>query len=153
MPTMKTWMDKNCIFTPYSMSIQEFNDRSCCDQFHTPINVRDLVMQRQPTPRLDTSDQSRRGHFICQSEALCLFAGNANAMTNLSDLPSKTNTDKKEDGKKAKGSRDTAKNKSMMLRSWENKKVQAIVSCYHCGKPHCIFACEAGDYYSFWLQL
>jgi len=56
MPAMKSWMNAHCLITPYCFSIQRCKNIECCGEFRSPVEggVRELVMQRQPTPRLDT---------------------------------------------------------------------------------------------------
>lgn len=60
MPTMSIWMKKHALILPYSISIQKCNDVSCCGELRSPVAFRNLVMQRQPTPRMDTSNTQRK---------------------------------------------------------------------------------------------
>ena len=61
-PKLALWMDTHTVRTPYSISFQRCGNVACCGEFVSPTEngVRDLVMQRQPTPRLDPR---REGHF------------------------------------------------------------------------------------------
>lgn len=63
MPTMSIWMKKHALILPYSISIQKCNDVSCCGELRSPVAFRNLVMQRQPTPRMDTSNTQRKKSF------------------------------------------------------------------------------------------
>ena len=127
------------------MSIQRCNAKACCGRFHSPPEVRDLVMQRQPTPQ---KDSHRVGHFMCRDDALELFADDSSALTNFSDLPSfNSNKQAMKGDKEAKKVRDKKVDKEAGLKSWDPKKVRSILTCFSCGKRRCIFSKENGiDY-------
>ena len=144
-PKLEAWMKKHCVIHPYSMYIQWSNDQACCGTFHSPPEVGDLVMQRQPTPQ---KDSHRAGHFMCRDDVLELFANDSSALTNMSDLPS-FNSDKQamKGDKEAKKERDKKVDKETGLKSWDPKKVRSILTCFCCGKCCCIFSKENGiDY-------
>ena len=145
MPGMMLWMDIHCLITPYSISIQRCDNERCCGEFCSPVEngVRDLIMQRQPTPRIDTTHKNRMNQFLRRDEALLLIGDNEKALNDLSDLPSKKTADKEAaEEKKKRGGRDFDINKKLKLKSWDPKKVRGAVVCYFCAKPRCIFACE-----------
>ena len=52
-PGLVNYMAKHVIITLYSCNPTKRNDDACCGVICTPANVRDVVMQRQPAPRLD----------------------------------------------------------------------------------------------------
>jgi len=62
-----SWMKTHSVYTPYSFSVQKCNKVSCCGVMRTPIEFRDLVMQRQPTPQ---PDKNWDGHFLRRDDAL-----------------------------------------------------------------------------------
>ena len=102
-------------------------------------------MQRQPAPR---SDPNRPDHFLSRKDALQLYGGNQEALTNLTDLPSANSESKKaSETKKILDKRDTDVTKALKLRSWDPKKVKGIVACYHCSKPRCFFSQSKNDEY------
>ena len=139
MSKMPSWMDIHCRITPYSFIIQRCGDVQCCGVFRSPTEngIRDLAMQLQPTPRLDPT---RKGHYYRREDALRLFGEQDKSCVDLTDLPSKNNEKKREKDKKSqKVSRDKAVSASLCLRSWDPKKVFAIVKCFHCGKPRTLF--------------
>eukprot|EP00956_Cyclotella_meneghiniana_P041453 scaffold227870_cov37-Cyclotella_meneghiniana.AAC.2 len=146
MPALVAWYAKHVISHPYCLSIQKCNDVSCCQPCRSPAGIRPLVMQRQPTPRLDDKNPQRNNHFLSRDEALRLFEGKPKAVTDLTDLPSKAMDEAKHD-QKEKGNRDKEVNIRLKLRSWDHKKVRSTVICFHCNKPRCIFSRELDDEY------
>ena len=126
---ISTWMDRHWVATLYSISMQMCDDESCCGKFRSPEEdgIRSLVMQRQPTQRIDPS---RPGHFLSRKDALQLHGGDAKSLTDLSDLPSMNNEVKKASAaKKARDARDIAVSKALCLKSWDPKKVKEMVRC------------------------
>ena len=57
--------------------------------FVPPIEngVRALAIQRRPTPRLDTTNDNRKGNFYSRDDALRVYKGRGSALSDLSDLP------------------------------------------------------------------
>ena len=141
-PELCTFIGSHAITTPYSFSIQKCENAECCGIIRTPLEVRALAMQRQPTPR---SDPNRPGHFFRRDQALSAAANDQSALTDLSEMPSSAGDEQKEEAKKRK-SRDTTLAKDLKLKSWESKKVRAFVTCYHCGKRRCIYTGKDEDY-------
>ena len=75
-------------------------------------------MQRQPTPRLDTTNRNRKSHFFRRDDALRLFGDSEKALSDLTDLPSMSTDGKKAAaGKKKKDGRDAIINRERELRS------------------------------------
>jgi hypothetical protein len=146
MPALSAWMKKHALILPYSISIRKCNDVSCCGKLRSPVASRDLVMQRQPTPRIDTSNTQRENHFLSRDQSLLLFANNASAESDLTDLPSKKVNDLKE-ANKVKATRDKEMAEKLQLRSWDVKKVRSFVFCFNCNKPRCIFSKELNTAY------
>ena len=100
----------------------------------------------QPTPRMDTTNPDRKNHFYSRDDTLCLFGGNAAAPKDLANLPSK-NIAEADEEKKARGGRDAKISKEFGFKSWDAKKVRAIVKCFHCRKPRCIFSAKKDTTY------
>ena len=96
MPVMQDWMSVHCTITPYSVVIRRCGIQLCCGDFWSPTenDIRDLVMQRQPTPRVDPRKKDL--HYYRRDDALRLFGGQEKAYVDLSDLPSKNNEKKGE---------------------------------------------------------
>lgn len=69
------------------MSIQKFENEECCGAIRSPteVGVRDLAMQRQPTPR---KDPNREDHLSRRDDAVENFGNSKSALIDLSDLPS-----------------------------------------------------------------
>jgi hypothetical protein len=103
-------------------------------------------MQRQPTPRLDTTNNQRMNHFLCHNEALRIFGDKPCATSDLTDLPSKK-ADESKEAEKAKANRDKEVAKQQELRSWEAKKVRCVVRCFNCNKLRCIYSKELNTEY------
>ena len=139
-------MRKHALILPYSISIQKCNNVSCCGELRSPVAHRNLVMQRQPTPRIDTSNSQQGNHFLSRDHALRLFANNASAISDLTDLPSKR-VDELKEAQKMKATRDKEVAQKLDLRSWDPKKVRSVVWCFHCNKPRCIFSKELNTVY------
>jgi hypothetical protein len=126
------------------MLFQRCDDVDCCGECRSPAgDVRDLVMQRQPTP---IRDPIRKGHFLRREQA---FGESTtlprDALVDLSDLPSNVGDPKKEEARK-RAKRDVDINKALGLKSWDGKKVRAIVTCFHCMKRRCIFTVTDADF-------
>ena len=104
----------------------------------TPVEngIRELVMQRQPTPQADTK---RKGHFLSREQSLVESANIPSSLVDLSALPSAIGDTLKVVARK-KTQRDTAVSKVLNLKSWDAKKVRAVLKCYHCAKPRCIYS-------------
>ena len=141
-PTLVSFIDSHCVTTPYSFSIQKCDKVECCGIIRTPLEVKDLAMQRQPTPR---SDPNRPGHFFRRDQALAAAVNNPNALSDLSEMPSNAGDKKKELNKKHK-ERDAKLTKELILKSWDGKKVRAFLICYHCGKRRCIYTGKEEGY-------
>jgi len=135
-PKLVSYMDAHTTQTPYSFSIQKCDKVECCGNIRTPLDVRDLAMQRQPTPRLDPS---RPGHFLCRDQALKEAPNHPNALTDLTDMPSNVG-DKDKKKLKAAKERDVSVTKSLGLKSWEGRKIRAIITCFNCNKRRCIYS-------------
>lgn len=136
MKNMSKYWDKHAVATPYSFDLRKCNNEDCCGVIRTPMEVRDLVMQRTPTPR---HDPLRVGHFKRREQLLSSANTNPNAMTDLTDLPSMKEDKNKEDTKE-RTNRDLLVSQAAGVRSWEFKKVKGFVVCYHCGKRRCIYS-------------
>ena len=121
---------------PYMFDLIKCKNAACCGELKTPLEFQELALQRQPTPR---KDPMREGHFYRRSEALKLFAGDAAAFTNLSDLPSHKSGDKKQ-SKKDKEKRDTEMAKKLGRNIWQAKAVRSFLACFHCSKRRCIYS-------------
>ena len=146
MPALSTWMKKHASVLPYSISIRKCSDISCCLPCRSAAEIRDLVLQRQPTPRLDTTNAREKSHFLSRDDAHKIFGNNPGALCDLSDLPSKAGDDLKQ-AEKSKSNRDKDVAAKMKLRSWEAKKVRSIVKCYNCNKSRCVYSLELNDEY------
>ena len=104
--------------------------------------IRDLVMQRQPTPRFDPS---RTGHFLRRDQAMTEAPVNSTNLSELSDLPSNIGDKNKEEIKKWVV-RDQELNKALKLRGWEGKQVHAFVNYFFCAQRRCIYTPIAADF-------
>ena len=143
MPLLATFIDEHVISTPYRFSIQKCDKQSCkhCKSFRAPEGtVRDLVLQRQPTP---IHDKKRPGHFLSRKESLLSFHENSSTklLTDLSCLPSKTackNSGNEKDSKKKKKKEDTAAGNT--LSKWAATNVRRTVTCEDCRRPRCLFS-------------
>ena len=134
---VKYWKD-HVVKTPYSFSLQKCNDATCCGPLRTPDRdgIRELAMQRQPTPLLDPR---RKGHFLSRDDALKATANNPDASSDMSDLPSDKDDQVKQAATK-RAQRDIALAKLLKMKSWDPKKVRAFLTCYHCGKRRCVYS-------------
>ena len=137
-PELLKYIDVHVVSTPYTYSIQKCNNVACCGELRTPVEngLRDLVMQRQPTPIFDTK---RKGHFLCRDQSLVESANSPASLIDLSALPSAIGDPLKVDTKK-RTKRDAEVNKALKLKSWDPKKVRGVLKCYHCAKPRCIYS-------------
>ena len=70
-----------------------------------------------------------------------MFAGNEDALTDFSDLPSY-----KSQGAETKAQRDRAVAKELKLKSWDPKKLRSFIVCYFCGKRRCIYSPSDADF-------
>jgi hypothetical protein len=143
-PDLVSFISKHCIITQYSMSVQKCNNSSCCGPLRTPVEYRDLAMQRQPTPR---RDPRRDGHFLCRADALNEAGGKESSLVDVADLPSATLDEKKGEAKE-RTKRDERVSKQFKLKSWDGKKVRATVACFECGKPRCVYSQEEKAYFA-----
>ena len=108
---LSAWMNKHWLCTPYSISIQRCDDASCCSTFKTQIHLRDIAIQRQPTPRIDPN---RPGLFLRRNDALHRYRNQPTTLNDLSDLPSIYNTYKKvTEAHKVKTTRDVEVNNNI----------------------------------------
>ena len=105
-------MSQHCLVTPYSFLVQKCGNPECCGELWTPHEVRNLVIQRQPTPQLDTF---RKGHFLPREQAVEEAKVTPGALTNLSDLPSAKLKGKKKSVSDAK-KRDVAMSSNVGLK-------------------------------------
>ncbi len=131
-PALVKFFEDHAVSTPYSLDFIKCCNRNCCCELTTPLQYRDLALQRQPTPILD---KTRGEHFFSRNDAIDRFAGNRAALTDFSDLPSHKST-----GDTSKAQRDKDVTKELKLKSWDGKKVRAFIACYHCGKRRCIYS-------------
>ncbi len=121
------------IDTPYCFDVRKIRGCSCCGELRTLSQFQELALQRQPLP---IEDPKRKGHYYRCEDALELFSGQPESLTNLSHLPSH----KADLKNKYLAKRDTKIAKDLKLKSWDSKKVRAIVQCFHCGKRRCIYS-------------
>jgi len=137
-PMLVAFIDSHVVATPYSYSIQKCNNVACCGELRTPVanGIRDLVMQRQPTPQVDTK---RKGHFLSRDQSLVESANTPSSVVDLSFLPSAIADPFKVDTRK-KTARDTKLAKDLKLKSWDAKTVWGVLQCYHCAKTRCIYS-------------
>ena len=137
-PKLIEFIDSHVVATPYSYSIQRCTNVACCGEMRSPVEngIRELVMQRQPTPQAETH---RKGHFLRRDQSLVEHANNPSSLVDLSCLHSNIGDPLKVDARK-KTKRDTALTKVLNLKSWDAKKVRAVLKCYHCAKPRCIYS-------------
>jgi hypothetical protein len=111
--------------TPYSFSIQKCGEKDCavCKPISTPEGeIRNIVMQRQPTP---IQDPSRPGHFYPRVKALSKFKDDPASLLNLFDLPSKN-------------PKSTSKSQEKERKA--QRSVRNSVACWECGKQRCLFS-------------
>ena len=106
----------------------------------SPPAIRELALQRQPTPKMDRTDKNRSGHYLTRTDVLHFSNGNANAVCDLTDLPSKVAQKESSEYGKEETARDVAVTKALGLRSWEGKKVKCVVICFHCNKSRCLYS-------------
>ena len=143
MPKLVASMNSHTVITPYSFDLQKYN-KQCCQPFRTPVQFRELAMQRHPCP---IADPSRKGHFLLRCQALNPANDTLSALTDLSYLPSinqKEGTlegDAKKEAEKRK-SRDAAMTVKSGLKSWNVKTVRAFLVCYNCGKRRCVYSAK-----------
>ena len=140
MPELKKLFDTHVIITPYSLSIRKCGNANCkhCKPIRAPEGtVRELAMQRQPTPKLD---KSRPGHFYSREAAIAKFGQKDSSLVDFSDLPTKKG-DRPSDAKKTAKKRDTQVGKSVS--KWAPTSVRATVTCENCARPRCLFAKSA----------
>ena len=142
MTELESWIEKHCSIHPYGMSVRKCEDESCCNKIRAPKEngIRDLIMQRIPTPILDKTSPDG-SHFHRYEEAIKLFGKDPKSFTDLSCLPSALSAanDKDKLSKTEKVKRDAKVTKELGLRSWDAKKVFATVNCFACMKPRCLF--------------
>ena len=74
-----------------------------------------------------------------RDDALNQAKNDPGAITNLSALPSSAEKKHMENGK-TKATHDSDLSKELGLKSWDAKRVQAFLICYHCGKRRCIYS-------------
>ncbi|KAL7547981.1 hypothetical protein ACHAWF_011257 [Thalassiosira exigua] len=132
-PKLVDFLGSHVVDTPYCFDVSKIRGCSCCGELTTPSQFQDLALQKQPLP---VEDPMRKGHYYRRGDALKLFSDQPAALTNLSHLPSHMEDQKRKDLKK----RDIDIAKDLKLRSYESKKVRAIVKCFHCGKRRCIYS-------------
>ena len=106
------------------------------------MEVRDLVMQRQPTPQ---HDPLQKGQFLCHEQALKEAKLTLADLTDISILPLTKLEGKKKKASDAK-TRDTTVSNAIGLKSWDAKKVHCFLVCYHCGKRRCIYCLTEATY-------
>ena len=114
---MKSWMLIHCTITPYSFYIRRCSNKDCCGEFRTPTEngVRDLAMQRQPTPIIDPT--RKEFHYYRRDDALRLFGSKDKSCVDLTCLPSKnTEKEKEKESKSTKSKRDLAVTKKFDLK-------------------------------------
>jgi hypothetical protein len=142
-PDLKKLYDTHVVTTPYSLSIQKCGSEDCriCKPIRCPDvdGLRELVMERQPTPR---ADPNRRQHFLRRDEALALFREQGSKPQDLVDLSALPSAQVSEaaSAKKERKDRDLEVTKKMKLQSWSASKVRALVTCWLCGKPRCLYS-------------
>ena len=134
-PKLVAFAESHAVVNPYSFDIKKCDNVDCCGGIRTPIDVRELAMQRQPTPR---RDPHRKGNFLRRNEALKQCSFDDSTLIDLSDLPSSVG-DRKKNETKLKSIRDVERTKSLKLKSWDSKKVRSFLTCYHCGKRRCVY--------------
>jgi hypothetical protein len=90
-PSLKSFFEDHVVVMPYSFNFQKCRLESfeMCKPFRSPQVVRNLVLQRQPTP---TPDPSRGGkHFLHRNDAIANFVAAgypAKALEDVTHLPS-----------------------------------------------------------------
>ena len=142
---LSVWLDKPWLCTPYSISIQRCDDASCYIPFKAQTHMRAIVMQMQPTPRIDPN---RPGLFLSHNDALNLLRNKPTTLNDLSDLPSMQNTDKKViEACKVKTAKDVEVNNDLKLGSCDKNKANGILKCFNCNKPRCYFSQSNNDEY------
>ena len=134
MPMLKKYIESHIVITPYSMSIQKCGKASCtiCTPFKSSEGIRDLVLQRQPTPQKKDNE-----HYLSREEALSEYEGQEKALTNFECLPSKAIT-KKKTAKTEIRKRDTSVGK--LVSKWAACNVRGTLQCDECMKPRCLFS-------------
>ena len=138
---LEALLSSHVVQTPYSMSIRKCGKDDCamCKPIRCPLENggRQLAMQRQVTPRIDTA---RPGHFLSRDVALLSSTEQSlHAQTDLTDLPSNRPSRDKEEEKRKK-QRDQKVTTDLKLKSWEASKVRGFVICEECRKPRCIYS-------------
>ena len=141
-PSLVNYIESHAITTPYSFSITKCVREGCCGDLRTPVEVRELAMQRQPTPR---ADPNQDGHFLRHEQALLESANNQKLFTDLLDMPLSVGDPKKKEAKTRKV-RDEKICKELKLKSWDGKKVRGFVTCFHCAKRRCVYTGVEQDY-------
>ena len=134
-PVLNSFLESHCVLTPYSFSVRKCGDDDCnlCSPIRCPDLHKEVVFQRQPTPRLNPM---RGGHFYSREEMLSSTTKSGKpGTTDLTDLPSSRATLNNSDKK-----RDSDVSKKYDLKSWDHKKVRAAVYCHSCGKPRCLYS-------------
>ena len=96
-PELCVFMTLDVVLTPYSFDFQKCYHASCCGVKRTPSQFQVLVIQRQPTSRLDKDCE---GHFLSRANAQAR-AIRKSVFTNLEDLPP-TAVDSKKTGARLK---------------------------------------------------
>ena len=133
---MHGWI--NIGYALHTLSIQRFDDESYCSPFKTKIQLRDIAMQRQPTPRIDPN---RPGLFLRRNDALHIYSNQPTTLNYMSDITSMHTTDNKViEARKVNTARDVEVKNNLKLRIWYTKKVKGILKCFNCNKPRCYFS-------------
>ncbi|KAL7550297.1 hypothetical protein ACHAWF_013536 [Thalassiosira exigua] len=132
-PRIVNMMGTHAIVTPYSFDLAKVRGCACCGDMLTPIEHQELAFQRQPTP---IEDPNRKGHYYRRGDALERFSGKLTSLTDLSHLPSHMEEMMNKDLAK----RDVNLAKELKLKSWDSKRIRALVVCYNCGKRRCIYS-------------
>jgi hypothetical protein len=141
-PLLVAFIGHHAVDHTYMFDLIKCKNAACCGELKTPLEFQELALQRQPTPR---KDPTREGHFYRRTEALKLFAGDAAAFTNLSDLPSHKSGDGKQ-SKKDKEKRDTEMAKKLGRNIWQAKSVRSFLTCFNCAKRRCIYSPRQAGY-------
>ena len=93
----------------------------------------------------------RPGHFLSCADALSELGNSVERLTDLKDLPSRDEPNKKEARELTK--RDERVAKANKLKSWDGKKVWGTVTCFDCAKPRCIYSATDDAYATALLVL
>ena len=140
MPKLQNFMNEHFVITPYSLSIQKCGKRTCsiCKPIRSPEgDVRDIVMQRQPTPKKDTA---RRGHYLTRQKTLAEFEGDLDDTSKMKRLTDTSCLPSKVPQKLPPQKRNIDVKNGKTLKSWDASYVRQSVHCEECARPRCIFA-------------